>query len=118
MHLIYSKYICKEKIIYFMSFYHDFGDLTELRNVRRLENDGRAILTLTKFQLILANGLLKESLTGIRMLSKNKKAMVRTSVTNTDFYEILVGILQEDTSASYQFIICLYHIYPTTSARA
>ena len=41
------------------------------------------------------------------MLYKNTKAIVRSLDGDTDFYDIITGVLQVDTLASYLFIICL-----------
>ena len=40
------------------------------------------------------------------MLYKNTKAMVHSPNGVTDFFDIVVGVLQEDTLAPYLFIIC------------
>ena len=66
-------------------------------------------------------GLLKETATVIIMPYKNTKAKVRSPDKDTDFFDIIAGVLQKDTLTRYLFIICLryvlrtsiYHIYPT-----
>ena len=40
------------------------------------------------------------------MLYKNTKVRVRASVGDTDFFDIVAGVLQGDTLAPYLFIIC------------
>ena len=44
------------------------------------------------------------------MLYKNIKAMVYLTNGDTDFFEILTGILRGDTSAPNLFIICLDYV--------
>ena len=44
------------------------------------------------------------------LLYKNTKAMVCSPDGNTDFFDIVTGVLQEDTIALYIFIICLDYI--------
>ena len=52
----------------------------------------------------------KETVTVIMLLYKNTKAMVCSPDGNTDFFDIVTGVLQEDTIALYMFIICLDYI--------
>ena len=54
-------------------------------------------------QILLAYGLLKETVTAIMMIYKNTK--VRSPDGDTNFFDIVVGVLQEDILASYLFII-------------
>ena len=44
------------------------------------------------------------------MLSKNTKEMVCSLDGNTNFFNIVAGVLQGDTLAPYLFIICLDYI--------
>ena len=55
----------------------------------------------------LANGLRKETATYVMILYENKKAMIRSSEGDTDFFDIVSGVLQGDTLASYFFILFL-----------
>ena len=41
------------------------------------------------------------------MLYKNTKVKVRTSDGDTDYFDIVIDVLQRDTLAPYLFIICL-----------
>ena len=41
------------------------------------------------------------------MLNRNTKVKVRSSDGDTDYFDIVAGVLQGDTSASNLFIICL-----------
>ena len=58
-------------------------------------------------QILLAYGLLKETVAAIMMLCKNTKVKVRSPDGDTDYFEIVAGVLQGDTLAPYLFIICL-----------
>ena len=50
---------------------------------------------------------LKETLTIIILFYKNIKSMGGSSDCNTDFFAIVIGVLQEDTFAPDMFIICI-----------
>ena len=56
-------------------------------------------------QILLAYGPSKETVTVIMMLYKNTKAMVHSPNGNTDFFDIVTGILQENTLAPFIFTI-------------
>ena len=58
-------------------------------------------------QILFAYGLPKETLSAITMLYKNTKVKVRLPDGDTDYIEIVAGVLQGDPLASYLFIICL-----------
>ena len=58
-------------------------------------------------QILLAYILPSETIAAIMMLYKNTKAKVGTPDGDTDFYEIVAGVLQEDLLTPYLFII--YH---------
>ena len=55
-------------------------------------------------QILPAYGLLKETVSTIMMLNKNMKAMVHSPDGDTNFFDIVTGVLQGDTLASYMFI--------------
>ena len=57
-------------------------------------------------QILLAYGLTKEIAAAIMMLYKNTKVNVRFPDGDTDYFTIVAGMLQGDTFAPYQFIIC------------
>ena len=65
-------------------------------------------------QILLANGLLKETITAIMTLYKNTKVKVRSLDGDTDYFNIVAGVLQEDTLALYLFIICLDYVLRTS----
>ena len=58
-------------------------------------------------QILLANSLPKVTVAGIVMLYKNKKVKVCSPDGDTDFFDIVAGVQQGDTSGPYLFIICL-----------
>ena len=58
-------------------------------------------------QILLAYGLPKENVTAIMMLYWNMKVKVLSLDGDTDFLDIIAGVLQGDTLAPYSFIIFL-----------
>ena len=58
-------------------------------------------------QILLAYGLPKETVAAIMMLYRNTKVKVRSPDGDTDYLDIVAGVLQGDTLAPYLFIICL-----------
>ena len=44
------------------------------------------------------------------MLYKNTKVKVRSPDGDTDYFNIVVGVLQGDTLAPYLFVICLDYV--------
>ena len=58
-------------------------------------------------QILLAYGLTKETITAIMMLYKNMKVKVWSPDGDTDYFNIVAGVVQGDTLAPYLFIICL-----------
>ena len=64
-------------------------------------------------QELLAYGLPKETVAAIMMLYKNTKVKVRSSDGDTDYFDIVAGVLQGDTLAPYLFIICLNYVLRT-----
>ena len=65
-------------------------------------------------QLLLAYCLPKETVTAIMMLYRNIEFKVYSPDSDTDFFDIVFGVLQEDTLAQYQFIISLDYILQTS----
>ena len=57
-------------------------------------------------QILLAYGLPKETVAAI-MLYKNMKVKIHFPDGDTDYFDIVAGVLQGDTLAPYLFIICL-----------
>ena len=58
-------------------------------------------------QILLAYGLPKETVATIMMLYRNTKVKVRSPDEDTDDFNIVAGVLPEDTLAPYLFIFCL-----------
>ena len=65
-------------------------------------------------QILLAHGLPKEIVAAIIILYKNTKVKVRSSNGDTDYFNIVAGVLQGDTLAPYLFIICLDYVLRTS----
>ena len=57
-------------------------------------------------QILLVYGLPKETVIAIMMLYRNMKIKVCSPDRDTDFFDIVAGVLQEDKLAPYLFIIC------------
>ena len=58
-------------------------------------------------QILLANGLPKETVAAIMILYRNTKVKVCSPDGDTDYFDIVADVLQGDTLAPYLFIICL-----------
>ena len=56
-------------------------------------------------KILLAYGLLKEIVKAMTMLERNTKFKVPSSDGDTDYFDIVAGVLQGDTSAPYLLII-------------
>ena len=65
-------------------------------------------------QILLAYGLQKETVTAIMILYKNTKVKVRSPYGDTEYFDIVAGVLQGDTLAPYLFIICLNYVLRTS----
>ena len=65
-------------------------------------------------QMLLANGLLKENVEAIMMLYKKTKVKVGLPDGDTDYFDIVAGVLQGDTLTPYVFIICLDYVLRTS----
>ena len=65
-------------------------------------------------QILLAYGPPKETITAIMMLYKNTKVKVRSPDGDTDYFDIVAGMLQGDTLAPYLFIIYLDYVLSTS----
>ena len=57
----------------------------------------------------------KETIAAIMMLYKNMKAKVRSLDGDTDYFNIVAGVLQGDTLAPYLFITCLDYVLRTST---
>ena len=61
-------------------------------------------------QILLAYCLPKETVTAIMILYRNTKVKVRSPDGDTDYIDIVAGVLQGDTLAPYHFIISLDNV--------
>ena len=65
-------------------------------------------------QILLAYILPKETVAAITILYRNTKVKVRSPDGDTEYFDIVAGVLQGDTLASYLFIICLDYVLRTS----
>ena len=68
-------------------------------------------------QILLAYGLSKETVAAIMILYRNTKVKVRSPDGDTEYFDIVAGVLQGDTLAPYLFIICLDYVLRTSIDR-
>ena len=64
-------------------------------------------------QILRAYGLPRETVVAITILYRNTKVNVRSQDGDTEYFDIVAGVLQEDTLAPYLFIICLDYVLRT-----
>ena len=64
--------------------------------------------------ILLTYGLPKETVRAIMMLYKNTKVKVSSLDGDTDYFDIVAGVLQGDTLTPYLFIICLDYVLRTS----
>ena len=65
-------------------------------------------------QILLAYGIPKETVAAITILYRNTKVKVRSPDGDTEYFDIVAGVLQGDTLAPYLFIICLDNVLRTS----
>ena len=65
-------------------------------------------------QILLANGLPKETVAAITILYRNTKVKVRSPDGDTEYFDIVAGVLQGDTLAPCLLIICLDYVLRTS----
>ena len=65
-------------------------------------------------QILLAHSLPKETVAAITILYRNTKVKVRSPDEDTEYFNIVAGVLQGDTLAPYLFIICLDYVLRTS----
>ena len=65
-------------------------------------------------QILLAYGLPKETVAALTILYRNTKVKVGSPDGDTECLDIVAGVLQGDTLASYLFIICLDYVLRTS----
>ena len=65
-------------------------------------------------QILLVYGLSKQTLAAITILNKNTKVKVCSPDRDTEYFDIVAGVLQGDTLAPYLFTICLDYVLRTS----
>ena len=65
-------------------------------------------------QILLAYGLPKETIAAIMILYWNTKVKTRSPDGDTDYFDIVTGVLQGDTLGPYLFIICFDYVLRTS----
>ena len=65
-------------------------------------------------QILLAYGIPKETVAAITILYRNTKVKVRSPDGDTEYFDIVAGVLQGDMLAPYLFIICLDYVLRTS----
>ena len=65
-------------------------------------------------KILLAYGQPKETVAAIMILYRNTKGKVRSPDRDTEYFGIVVGVLQGDTLVPYLFIICLDNVLRTS----
>ena len=65
-------------------------------------------------QILLAYGIPKETVAAITILYRNTEVKVRSTDGNTEYFDIVAGVLQGDTLAPYLFSICLDYVLRTS----
>ena len=65
-------------------------------------------------QILLVYGLQKETIAAITILYRNTEVKVRSPDGDTEYFDIVAGVLQGDTLAPYLFIICLDYVLRTS----
>ena len=65
-------------------------------------------------QILLAYGIPKETVAEITILNRKTKVKVRSLDGDTEYFDIVAGVLQEDRLSPYLFIICLDYVLRTS----
>ena len=65
-------------------------------------------------QIQLVHGIPKETVATITILYRNTKVKVHLPDEDTEYFDIVAGVLQGDTIAPYLFIICLDYVLRTS----
>ena len=65
-------------------------------------------------QILLVYGLPKQTIAAITILYRNTEVKVRSLDEDTEYFDIVAGVLQRDTLAPYLFIICLDYVFRTS----
>ena len=65
-------------------------------------------------QILLAYGVLRETITTIVILYESTKTIFRSPDGNFDFFDTVTGVWQEDTVTPFLLIICLDYVIRTS----
>ena len=65
-------------------------------------------------QILLEYGIPKETIAAITILYRNTKVKVRSSDGDTEYFDIVAGVLTGDTLVPYLFIICIDYVLRTS----
>ena len=65
-------------------------------------------------QILLAYGIPKETVAAITILYRNTKVKVCSPNGETDYFDIVAGVMQGNTLVPYHFIICLEYVLRTS----
>ena len=65
-------------------------------------------------QILLAYSIQKETVAAITILYRNTKVKVHFPDVDTDYFDIVAGVMQGDTLVPYLFIICLDYVLRTS----
>ena len=65
-------------------------------------------------QILLVYSIPKETVAAIMILYRNTKVKIRSPDGDTEYFDIVAGVLQGDTLAPYLFIICLDYVLRTS----
>ena len=65
-------------------------------------------------QILLAYSLPKETVAAITILYRNTKMKLRSPDGDTEYFNIVAGVLQGDTPTPYLIIICLDNMLRTS----
>ena len=68
-------------------------------------------------RILLAYGLPKETVAAITIFYRNTKVKVHSPDGDSQYFNIVAGVLQGDTLAPYLFIICLDYVLRTSIDR-
>ena len=117
----------------FLTYIQSFHDLTsQILTIRRILEGVRAknlqakliFFDFTKAfdsihrgkmeQILLAYGIPKETVAAITILYRNTKVKVRSPDGDTEYFDIVAGVLHGDTLVPYLFIICLDYVLRTS----
>ena len=87
-----------------------------IRSIEQFERINKKICRqkMAMEQILLAYGIPKETVASITILYRNTKVKVRSPDGDTEYFDIVAGVLQGDTLAPYLFIICLDYVLRTS----